>query len=399
MTDRLRIVFVDDEPHVLRGLKRSMHEMDDVWDMEFFASGQEALRWLDHHDADVLVSDMRMPQMDGAQFLDAARRRHPQTIRVILSGYAEAGAVLKTVDLAHIYLAKPCDPLTLAAAIARPLELRRFLAEPALRAAVGGLSSLPSLPARLRQLMAEVSRPDASAASVADIIAGDLAMTAEILKLTNSSFFGLTQRVTSVLQAVKTLGLETIQALALQAGLFRQLGDPAGMLDDLTAYGLALGRLARDLVVDEGCSAGQASATFCAGMLSPIGALILLDHDPVAYAQVLRRGGDGGTLAMAETERFGASHEMIGAYLLGLWGFPDAVVEAVAFSGRPGDAPNPDSPVLTALHMARALGPRFPLLAADAVPVTAVDTAYLIDIRRDGRLSRWRQLAQTLARH
>lgn len=400
MTDKLRIVFVDDEPHVLRGLKRSMHEMVEVWDMAFFPSGAEALAWLNDHEADVLVSDMRMPHMDGAQFLDAARRRHPQTIRVILSGYAEAGAVLKTVDLAHIYLAKPCDPMTLAAAIARPLELRRFLADPGLRAAIGGLSSLPSLPARLRALMTELTRADASAASVADIIAGDLAMTAEILKLTNSAYFGIGQPVSSVLQAVRTLGLETIQTLVLKTAVFRRFSGSsqvAPFLNGLNRHGLSLSRLAKRIALAIGANNAVSEAASCAALLSSVGALVLLDCHGDSYLKVLTTVGPDRPVHMAEIAAYGVHHGHVGAYLLGLWGFRDDVVEAVAHAPAPGQAGHYDNLLLTVVHLAQALGPTFPPLPRDVPDIRHPDSDYLARVGLLPALPELSELAKTVA--
>jgi HD-like signal output (HDOD) protein/CheY-like chemotaxis protein len=397
MTGKLRIVFVDDEPHVLHGLRRSMGEMEDLWDMRYCHSAAEALALLEEQPADVVVSDMRMPQMDGAQFLEEVRHRYPQAIRVILSGYAETRSVLKTVEPTHIYLAKPCDPELLQTVIARPLALRRFMTGPALLAAVGGLSNLPSLPSVYHNLVAELARADSSAASVAKILSQDIAMTAEILKLTNSSFFAVGAQVTSALQAVKTLGLDTIQTLVLHVGIFRQLDGspmPAGMLADLTRYSLETAALAEAIIRDEGgeCAA-TAKAAYCAGLLSSIGALVFLDQDAERYGRCLAAVGPGMSQDVAETAEFGASHGHVGAYLLGLWGFADAIVEAVAFSASPSLAPCPDNPVLLATHAACALGPRFPLLPPDGGEAERLDMAYLIGIRRDGRVRHWRELA------
>ncbi|CAA6603204.1 Response regulator containing a CheY-like receiver domain and an HTH DNA-binding domain (fragment) [Rhodospirillaceae bacterium LM-1] len=121
MTELVRILFVDDEPNILSGLKRLMRNMRDQWDMSFCSSAPEALAAFEKSPFDVIVSDMRMPGMDGAQLLELIREKYPGTIRVILSGYADSESVLRTVGPAHIYLAKPCDQHLLQEAIVRPL--------------------------------------------------------------------------------------------------------------------------------------------------------------------------------------------------------------------------------------------------------------------------------------
>lgn len=399
MSEKVRIAFVDDEPHVLRGLRRSMLDMEDQWDMTFHGSGDEALAAMERQPVDAVVSDMRMPGMDGAELLDRVCKLWPQTIRIILSGYAETASVLKTVGPAHIYLAKPCDPTTLQDALARPLALRRFLGNPTLRAVLGGLSNLPSVPALFVKITEELRSSNASPASVAEILAKDIAMTAEILKLTNSAFFALNARISTPFQAVRTLGLETIQTLVLQVGIFRQMSGGISMplLDALSRHGLAVGRLAESIAREAGADAAAATATAkaaqCAGMLSCIGSLVLLDHAGERYLKALSTVGPARSQSVVEIEAFGAAHNHIGAYLLGLWGFSDDIVEALAFADDPAWAPGDGNLVLIAVHAALALGERFPLLPASVTEPEKLNMSYLIDIRKDGRVSRWRQLA------
>ena len=398
--ERTRILFVDDDPHVLKALRRSMSEMDDEWDLAFCDSGAAALADLARHPADVVVSDMRMPGMDGADLLDEVRKRHPATIRVILSGFAETASVLKTIGPTHIYLAKPCQPQTLHAAITRPLALRRLLADPLLRAAIGNVSNLPSPPDLFLRIDEELRSPRASTASVAALLAQDVAMTAEILKLTNSAFFGLGARITSPLQAVRTLGLETVQTLVLTAGLFRQFGGGGSLvphLAGLNAFSLSLSRLAEAIAREMEADEATAKAAQCAAMLSSVGCLVFLDHDCRKCEESLAGVRKGMFLAEAERAAFGATHHLVGAYLLGLWGFSDAVVEAVAFADEPGRSPGPGNPVLTAVHAATALGPRFPLLPDGVERSVKLDMAYLAASRQDGRTRRWQKLADDLA--
>lgn len=394
---RSRILFVDDETHVLRGLGRLLIEWEDQWDVIFATSGAEALEELRRQPADVVVSDMRMPGMDGAELLNEVRRHYPATIRVILSGYAESSSVLKTVGPAHFYFAKPCDPTTLFEAIARPLALRRVLGAPELQKVVGEVSNLPSQPDVFIKINEEICSERGSLASVAALLAQDVAMTAEVLKLTNSAFFGLGKRVTSPLQAVRTLGMDTIQSLVLQVGLFRQFkGDAAlyPLLEKLNLYSLSVGTLASEIARSAGHDDDTAHAAQCAGILSAIGCLVLLDQNPHRWLDAVAEAPATATLAEVERQVFGASHQLVGAYLLGLWGFTDDLVEAVAYADQPGLAEGRAHPMLTAVHAATALGPRFPGLPSQMVEPVKLDMAYLIEARQDGRVRHWHHLAE-----
>lgn len=398
MSGKVRVCFVDDEENILLGLKRFMRTMNAVWETSFFASAGESLAHMEHHGPfDVVVSDMRMPQMNGAQLLARVQNISPATIRIILSGYADPECVFQTVGPAHIYLAKPCEPEILRAAIERPLALRRLLNGEGLLTALGGMSNLPSLPELFAKLNAELRSPRASSAAVAEIVARDMAMTAEILKLTNSAYFALPSLVTTPFQAVRTLGLENVQALVLKIGIFRQYeGSQAAapFLENLNEHSTILGKLAESIALDDGASQAVASAASCAAMLSGIGSLVLLDAFADRYLEVIGSVGPDLPLHMAEEAAFGASHAHVGAYLLGLWGFADSVVEAVAHAYAPSACPVRDNHILTAVHTARGLGPRFPLLPQGIEESNRLDMGYLIDARKDGSVSRWTALAK-----
>jgi len=396
MSEKTRVIFVDDEPHVLNGLRRAMAGAMQNWDMSFCSGGEQALALMDQSPVDVVVSDMRMPEMDGAQLLEIVRNRYPATVRIILSGYADASSVLRTVGPAHAYLAKPCDSRTLSEAIARPLALRRMMTCEGLHKALGGITHLPSLPEPFVRITEVLRSPDASIRAVADIVGQDIAMTAELLKLTNSAFFSIGAKITTPLQAARTLGLETIQALVLRIGIFRQFSskDPdfAAMMTSLTNHSLAVGKLAEAIAEAEGADPITAKSAYCAGMFCHLGMLILLDAKPTEYRSVLAQATEQAPLEALEEDTFGASHAMLGAYLLGLWGFSEAVVEAVAFAPRPKEIRGQENLLLTAVHAARSLGPPLPWLAPGNRDIREPDLAYLQLCRRQERVPVWQDL-------
>lgn len=397
--NRIKLLFVDDDPNILAGLKRLTRTRRDEWQTFFCEAAEEALALMTTQPIDVVVSDMRMPIMDGAEFLARVRKLHPATIRVILSGYADAECILRTVGPAHIYLAKPCQPDQLLEAIARPLALRQQLASEGLQAALAGLTNLPSAPQLFLQLQAELGSPTVSAARVAQIVSADVAMTAELLKLTNSAYFSNASRVTSTLQAVRTLGLDTVETLVLRTGIFRQLSHGeqlAAMIEALNGYSLDVASLAEKIACAEGADPSVAKAAYCAGMLSAIGALVLLDGNPQRYGQVVAAVRSGQALHEAEEAAFGASHAIVGGYLLSLWGFADPVVEAVTHACRPSASGIIDNPLLTAVHAAITLIGKNPLITD--LPGLKLDMSYICDARKDLSLSRWRELAQAQLR-
>lgn len=103
------LLIVDDEPNVLLGLQCQLQPRRNEWDMNFVDGEAKALEFMATHPVDIVVSDQMMPGMDGSQLLNEVVKRHPQTVRIILSGHAEREAVLRLVGPAHQYLSKPCD--------------------------------------------------------------------------------------------------------------------------------------------------------------------------------------------------------------------------------------------------------------------------------------------------
>src|SRR5688572_19191961 len=241
-----RILFVDDEPLVLSGLRRMLDDFQDDWEMEFAEGGLRALEFLRSQPFDVIVTDIRMPGLDGVELLTRVRCEYPDMTRICLSGQSSEENSLKVVGLAHQFLSKPCDPLLLEATVVRACALRDHLLDPALRKALASMESIPALPASYEAVTAELNRPQPSLAKLGELIGQDAAMTAKILQLVNSSFFGLGRRVSNANEAVALLGLRTVHALVLSTGLFShlQVGDDFSA-DDLMNHSLAVGGAAK----------------------------------------------------------------------------------------------------------------------------------------------------------
>lgn len=354
-----KILFVDDERHILDGLRRMLRSFADGWTMRFAASGEDALVMLEEEPADVIVTDMRMPGMDGAELLTKVRSRFPGSVRIILSGYADEEAILRTVGPAHQYLAKPCDSKTLTATIERALNLRKYLASKEMQLLVTGVEHLPTLPTTYVELIEHLKSPRASSASVARIIEKDVAMLVQTLKLTNSAYFGLPTKVDSPLQAVRLLGFETIKSLVLMIGLFEQFKGDAKverLVERLSHRSNSIGALAKAICNYEKSSSLLTDHAFTAGLLSHVGTLIMMSQAPDKFAEAFKIvDSEGVGIAEAERGVFGMSHAGIGAYLLGLWGFNDSVVEAVAFHHEPRNASRPEFSALSAVHAAQYL--------------------------------------------
>jgi HD-like signal output (HDOD) protein/CheY-like chemotaxis protein len=351
-----RILFVDDEKNILGGLRRTLYAERARWDMEFALGGEAALRICEAGNIDVVVSDMQMPGMDGATLLSRIRDRHPNTARIALSGYAETGLAARAVSLAHRFLAKPCSVIDLRAAIEQVCSLQDILSAPEIRALVGTVGELPSLSITYSRLMQAVADPETSTTQLANIIEKDVAMSAKVLQLANSAFFGLGQQVTTLQNATTYLGTATIKNLALVSEAFRifvpDARVPQSSYASMQRHSQHTAALAALLPVN--CSIRD--VTVVAALLHDIGTLFLASTVPDKYCAVLARASERGCKFFeAELELLGTSHAEIGAYLLGLWGIPSLTVEAIAHHHDPTRIPHAGLDNTVAVYVADLL--------------------------------------------
>jgi HD-like signal output (HDOD) protein/ActR/RegA family two-component response regulator len=353
-----RILFVDDEAQVLDGLRNLLRKQRQRWAMTFVGSGRAALEELARAPYDVVVSDMRMPGMDGAELLRETKRLYPTTTRIILSGHSEHEAVMRALPVAHQFLHKPCDPEQLRIVVDRACELQTLLGAPDLRSAIGAvlgrLDKLPSTSSSYQALTSALDDPHGTVGAIAAVIERDPAMSIKVLQLVNSSYFGLQQSMTSIKQAVNYLGLELIKTLAMTAQLFARIeAQPiAGFsLPDFQARAIRAARIARKLLTDP----RRADEAFASALVHDIGEVLIALGAPEACLRIAAEvQARGVPRDQVERELLGVSHAELGAYLLGMWGLPLAIVEAVAFHHRPAAVSDGGREVLAALIVADA---------------------------------------------
>ncbi len=389
-----QVLFVDDEPLVLQGLQRSMRVMRNDWNMTFVDSAAAALAFMQNHPVDVIVSDMRMPAMNGAQLLGEVMKRHPKTVRLILSGHADQELILQCVGSTHQYLSKPCDPEQLRATVRRAMELECALKNERLQQLVARMENLPSVPSLYSEIVDKMHDPETTLETIGEIIAKDLGMTAKILKLVNSAFFGLRREISSPSEAVSYLGLDTIKSLVLSMHAFSQFDTARTGIFSIAAlwdHSMQTAAMAKRLAQLEVNDRKLTDEAFVAGLLHDAGKTALAFNFPDAYDSVARQVSAGAELLAVERDVFGATHADVGGYLLGLWGLPTPVVEAIALHHQPVLSAGTAFTPLTAVHVAN-------VLVLEGKPAgSTLDRAYLDRLQLSPRLAVWRQTLLNLA--
>jgi putative nucleotidyltransferase with HDIG domain len=399
----MRILFVDDEPNILSGLRRQLRDMRHKWDMAFTESGQQALALMATQPFDILVSDMRMPGMDGSQLLAEVRQRYPTTVRIILSGHADHELVMKTVRLAHQYLAKPCEAEVLQQVLRRADALHDLLSHDQLVGLVGQIDSLPALPSSYTHLLEELESPDSSLESIGALVSRDVGMSATVLKLVNSAFFGLNRHVASPTQAVGLLGLEVIRGLVLSQGFFnafdlRRVSHLS--FEAVWRHSLAVANLSRAIASLEETDPKVVDSAFIAGMLHDVGKLVLANVTPDAYGQVIATVRSQNRLVVdVERQVMGTSHAEAGAYLMGLWGVDEKIIHSIAYHHRPGAVqPRGGSSgrlCLAAVHVANVLEHELCIIHPEYVR-PKLDRGFLAEYNLLDKLPLWVKTCQKL---
>ncbi|MCC6831864.1 MAG: HDOD domain-containing protein [Thermoleophilia bacterium] len=382
------ILFVDDEPMVLEGLANALRKHRKEWRMTFAVGGEEALARLEEEHFDVVVADMRMPGMSGEQLLERVRARWPETARIVLSGQTDEDVARRLVHLAHQFLAKPSDAETIHRVVSRAHRLQSLLQDDALRQLVGRMGQLPSLPELFVQVRDLLDDPEHTMGDLGDLIGQDPALAAKVVQIVNSAFFGMATKVTNVGKAVNYLGGRTVRDVVLGVEVFHNVPDVA------KATGVDPGELQQAALRAAGLTSAIAGSVhpdlrddgYLAGLLVNVGLLVLASRLPEVLAPMIAQARDTGRpLHEIEREFQRQTHAEIGAYLLGLWGLPMAVVEAVADQHTPGRLDDTAFGLAGCLHVAVAL------LSDESL----LDREYLRTVGVEDRLDGWRELART----
>ena len=389
---------MDDEPLTLQGLRRMLRSSREIWDMTFAESGAQALDLLSQSRFDIIVSDMLMPGMNGAELLSEVRSRHPTTVRFVLSGHAERNLVLQSANSAHQFLAKPCQPEVLKARVARAAALAQSIRhdEP-LRQALTQMDRFPSVPSLYIDFVEQLLTDDGSVETIKDYVLKDIGLAALLLKLVNSAFFGVARECSNANEALELIGLDTLKSLvfsvsavtSFDGALYRKES-----LEQIWVHSLNVAAAAKRIAQVENASDGTVNAAFFGGLFHDIGKFLFALYRNEPFQQAKALAADRRIeLWVAEQELMVVSHADAGGYLLGLWGLPSPVVESVAWHHTPAKSGTNGFSALTAVHAANVLVHRRDQIGND-IPVPEIDSDYLNSTGLNDRMTAWTEVIE-----
>jgi HD-like signal output (HDOD) protein/CheY-like chemotaxis protein len=378
----------------LEAFKHALAKLGEAWDYVFCASGEETLEMLASRPFDAVVTSLRMEGMNGAVLLHLAASRYPRALRFVLGDLSDQELVINCIGATHQFISCPWHAEDILAIVHRSLALDSWLSNDKLRAFAPRLGRLPGVPATYFEVLKKVESTNVSIESVAEIIARDPALTARLLQMANSPACALSQKVTSPLDAVSILGLDTLKSLVLCLQVFSNVPSgemPSISLDSLWRRSFIVGNLASKITLRHTGNARTAGDAFTAGLLHKIGQIILATNLSKEYGAVVAAARENKRrLPEEELAQFGVTSDQVGGYLLGLWGLPLPIVEAVALHHSPTLAGTQEFSLLTAVHVAAALADD-EIGGDDRLPASKLDVKYLAALELPIKVAAWRK--------
>ncbi len=366
-----RVLFVDDEASNVSGLRNVLRKHRARFDMQFALGGEQALAAMSAEPADVVVSDMRMPGIDGATLLEQIKARYPKAVRFVLTGHAERSSLFRAFPVAHRILYKPCDPELLPVAIDRACRLRASLGR-------SELAPLESMRAGLEpptlywQLTAALAKPQVDLNAVAALFDADATPTLLWLSIARAHVFGLPHDAT-VPTALAHLGLDVAQSLALCAHAWSCCVADTQKLN----RALVTGTVAQHIGA-EGCLAHEC---FTAAMLRDVGQCVIAKRYPEHAADLAAKWRRGE--ADPERALVGFTHADAGAWLLDAWGLGNGLVEAAAAHHGTAKLGQPRVDLAACVNIAEAL----------TAPLGELDMPWLESMGVAAHVNEWRSYA------
>lgn len=399
------ILFVDDNENIINGIQRQLRPYREQWQLFFATSGAQALQLMAQHPIDLIVSDMMMPEMRGDELLKKVSERYPSTVRMILSGYADEETLKSGMEVAHQYLSKPCSSDILREAISQIFKIQACVCNPRIIAEIGNANQLPSLPKIYQEVNAAIADDNVSISDIADIFAHDMVLSAKLLHLVNSPYFGMNRIISNLTDAINLIGIKKLNNLVLSVHVKTAFPVTTPAMERYMEYlwldACRVSELARQVALSENQQEDRPDQAYLGGLLHNMGLLIFMSRGGNKLRKLMEEVKNTDTpVAELETAIFGFNRSEAAAYVLSLWKIPPRIIEAILLQNIPNNTDYDGVSALTAVHAASCLLKPSVMSECNRLFEMNVDSAYLQRINKLERLPDWQKLAdKVMARH
>jgi HD-like signal output (HDOD) protein len=331
MEKKYNVLFVDDDSNILNSIKRILSRKDEHFNYFFATSGEEGLKIIQEYKVDIVISDMKMPIMDGANFLSHVYLYNPNIKRLILSGYSDEHLAIKSLKYAHQFIAKPIDANKINQLILQLIRYEEYLNNPSIRDVINNISILPTIPKLYLEIEEELKSENYSIRKIAEKVSQDISISVKLLQIVNSAFFGISRNIVDPKIAVNLLGIEIVKSVVLFSGLFKDKKNDArvnNFLEKIWEHSFRVATIMQKIIKIVLKDQKIADEAFGIGIIHDIGILVMLEiKDYINIAEKLF--DDEKDLTELENYTYKTNHCVIGAYLLNLWGLPQILIEAI----------------------------------------------------------------------
>jgi len=389
----MRILFVHDDANTLEKLRRTLLEREHDWQVRIERTTRAGIDTFHAWMPDAVVAGVRPPAVDGVELLMNVRDGHADTIRIAIGETQLSESTLRALKIAHRVVPEDIGPNEFVEALRRALLLRDIVSPAPLRKLLGEVGPLPAVPRVYAELTRRLEDPSVSVFELSELVAEDATLAAQVLRMSNSAYFGRDRAVTRLVDAAARVGTRLLRSLVLGAELYGGFPMPRGFaprLEELQKHAALVARIASSLEP----RAPWMDDAFAAGLLHDLGKLVLMSRRTELYLAIEREAADSGReLHEVEVERLGANHGTVGACLLGMWGLPSVILEAV--HGHHGLAL--DVPQRLNTVRAVALADRLAHDVTDPEDVRERRAALPVSLVTDPRWQWWREMAEQMA--
>lgn len=393
------ILLVDEDILILKALKRSLRLFNDQWTVSYAQNPPEALEKLEQGSIDVLITEVHLTTTDGERFLRSFLTRHPNAARIILTGYTAADAIFKFAGLAHQLLAKPWSDQALIETIQRADLISKMLSDQKLKRTLNLIENFPSIPSVYLELSQKLKGGEPSLQEIGEIIIRDPSLVIKLLQIVNSPYYGLPMPVTDPQKAVALLGLDVVKGFVLTSGLFNQYEKKKiayFKIDALWQHSLKTANIVRQIAKNEKLGKEISEASFIASLLHDVGKIIVASNFPDEFKEICSRSELENTpFWHVEQQILGATHAEIGAYILGLWGLPLAVIKAVHEHHQPDLNGHAEIDQITLLHIANAIEKT--AVNSQGQGFVDISAEYIAHLHLNESITKWQQQIMAIA--
>jgi len=331
--EKRKILFVDDEDQILKSLRRIFFKSE--YNCFFASSGKKALVYLKEYNMDLIISDIRMPVMNGFELLEKVKKHYPNVIRMVLSGYSDHSDVITAIEknLAKVYLYKPWDNKELRYIISSVFELEDTIQDKGLFELFNNLESLPTVP-QLYKKINEMLENNESIDKIRLEIEKDQSLASMILKVANSAFYAA--KTGSIKQAILYIGLINVKNIVISNTIFNNMD--ISDIEKLWKHAALTNKMA-GFIYSKVLLKKLPPEYSAAGLLHDIGRVVIMNYFEEHHKKIdiLNNGNivDVDRRLNYEKKLLGFNHEMIGGYLLNWWEIPLPIVETALYHHEP----------------------------------------------------------------